>query len=204
MLWTTPPPPRLVILGVAASDCHVVANQLIARYLRDEGFEVENLGACTSVEEFASACVRRPEAEALLIGSLNGHIHEDLRGLREARRAGRVHCPVVVGGNLSVGNGESLSSDRRLYALGVDRIVHDPATLPAVLTELRATDGQAAADDDRTVVKRPLTDRAAADGTVTDQVAGGQTVGGQAVEGQTVGGQTVGAGALWSAHARAS
>ncbi|GHA26861.1 methylaspartate mutase [Streptomyces tauricus] len=142
MPWTTPPPRRLVILGVAASDCHVVANQLIARFLRDEGFEVENLGACTPVEEFARACVRRPEAEAVLVGSLNGHIHEDLRGLREAKRAGRVHCPVVVGGNLSVGCGRSLASDRRLYALGVDRIVHDPATLPTVLAELRTAESQ--------------------------------------------------------------
>ncbi|MFJ8934137.1 cobalamin-dependent protein [Streptomyces sp. NPDC102365] len=143
MSWTTPPPRRVVILGVAASDCHVVANQLIARFLRDEGFEVENLGACTPVEEFARACVRRPEAEALLVGSLNGHIHEDLRGLREAKRSGRVHCPVVVGGNLSVGSSKSVLSDRRLYALGVDRIVHDPATLPIVLTELRTAGGRA-------------------------------------------------------------
>ncbi|MFE7030806.1 cobalamin-dependent protein [Streptomyces sp. NPDC057621] len=141
MPWTTAPPRRLVILGVAASDCHVVANQLIARFLRDEGFEVENLGACTPVEEFARACARRPEAEALLVGSLNGHVHEDLRGLREAKRSGRVHCPVVVGGNLSVGSSKSPASDRRLYALGVDRIVHDPATLPAVLAQLRSAGG---------------------------------------------------------------
>ncbi|MFD0307028.1 cobalamin-dependent protein [Streptomyces sp. NPDC127119] len=162
MPWTTAPPRRLVILGVAASDCHVVANQLIARFLRDEGFEVENLGACTPVEEFARACVRRPEAEALLVGSLNGHIHEDLRGLREAKRSGRVHCPVVVGGNLSVGSSKSLSSDRRLYALGVDRIVRDPATLPTVLAELRTAGGHFTVD------------RAVADRAVSGQAVGAQ------------------------------
>ncbi|MGW6012012.1 cobalamin-dependent protein [Streptomyces sp. NPDC055210] len=177
MPWTTAPPRRLVILGVAASDCHVVANQLIARFLRDEGFEVENLGACTPVEEFARACVRRPEAEALLVGSLNGHIHEDLRGLREAKRSGRVHCPVVVGGNLSVGSSKSLSSDRRLYALGVDRIVHDPATLPTALAELRS---------------------AGRHFTV------GRAVDGRAVADRAVSGQAVGAEPAWSGPARVS
>lgn len=49
---------RLVILGVAASDSHAVANHLIAHALRGLGFEVENLGTCTPVEEFAEACER--------------------------------------------------------------------------------------------------------------------------------------------------
>ncbi|MEU8827781.1 cobalamin-dependent protein [Streptomyces sp. NPDC048636] len=135
---------RLVILGVAASDCHVVANQLIAHALRGHGFEVVNLGACTPVEEFARAYRARPEAEAILIGSLNGHVHEDLRDLPEARRSGRIGCPVIVGGNLSVGSVKDPSSLSRLYDLGVDRIVEDPDDLPAVLDRLRATRAEVA------------------------------------------------------------
>lgn len=136
---------RLVVLGVAASDSHVVANQLIAHFLAEVGFHVVNLGACTSVEEFADACAAHPQAEAVLIGSLNGHVHEDLRDLAEAKRSGRIRCPVVVGGNLSVGSRKDPSALARLYACGVDRIVADPADLPAVLDELRAaraTDGR--------------------------------------------------------------
>ncbi|QKV91471.1 cobalamin B12-binding domain-containing protein [Streptomyces sp. NA02950] len=135
---------RLVILGVAASDCHVVANQLIAYALRGQGFEVVNLGACTPVEEFARAYREHPEAEAILIGSLNGHVHEDLRDLPEARRSGRIGCPVVVGGNLSVGSVKDPSAVSRLYDLGVDRIVEDPDDLPAVLDRLRATRAEVA------------------------------------------------------------
>ena len=60
---------RLLILGVAASDSHAVANILIARYLRGLGFEVVNLGPCTPVAEFARACRDHPAAEAVLIGS---------------------------------------------------------------------------------------------------------------------------------------
>jgi len=128
---------RLVILGVAASDSHVVANQLIAHSLRAQGFDVVNLGACTPVDEFASACAEHPDAEAVLIGSLNGHAADDLRELPDAKRSGRIHCPVVLGGNLSVGSQEDPGIRHRLYALGVDRILDYPADLPALLDELR-------------------------------------------------------------------
>ncbi|MFF9086516.1 cobalamin-dependent protein [Streptomyces sp. NPDC014991] len=130
---------RTVILGVAASDSHAVANHLIAYALRGAGFDVVNLGTCTPVEEFAQACATHPDAEAVIIGSLNGHIHEDLRGLAETKRSGKIPCPVVVGGNLSVGSHKDGSAHERLYALGVDHILTDPGELPALLDELRAT-----------------------------------------------------------------
>jgi methylaspartate mutase sigma subunit len=127
---------RKVILGVAASDAHAVANHLIAYSLRGLGFTVINLGTCTSVSEFAAACGEHQDAEAVLIGSLNGHVHEDLRDLPEAKASGAITCPVIVGGNLSVGSKKDPSAHRRLYALGVDVILDDPARLPAVLDEL--------------------------------------------------------------------
>ncbi|MEV6328785.1 cobalamin-dependent protein [Streptomyces sp. NPDC051909] len=129
---------RVVVLGVAASDSHAVANHLIAHGLRELGFTVVNLGTCTGVAEFAAACAEHPEAEAVLIGSLNGHIHEDLRDLPAARESGAIRCPVVVGGNLSVGSHKDASAHERLYALGVDRILTDAQQLPGVLDELRA------------------------------------------------------------------
>lgn len=137
--------PRTVILGVAASDSHAVANHLIAYSLRGLGFDVVNLGTCTPVEEFAEACEQYPEAEAVVIGSLNGHVHEDLRGLAQAKRSGRIGCPVVVGGNLSVGSHKDASAHGRLYAMGVDHILADPAQLPALLDELRAVRSRPAA-----------------------------------------------------------
>ncbi len=133
----SPGGPRLVILGVAASDSHAVANHLIALSLGELGYSVVNLGPCTSIAEFAAACQQHPAAEAVLIGSLNGHAHEDLRDLPAARKAGLINCPVVVGGNLSVGSRKDPAAHERLYALGVDRIVTDIADLPAVLDELR-------------------------------------------------------------------
>jgi methylaspartate mutase sigma subunit len=135
---------RTVILGVAASDSHAVANHLIAYALRAHGFQVVNLGTCTTVSEFAAAYREYPDAEAVLIGSLNGHAYEDLSDLPEARQLGLLNCPVIVGGNLSVGSHKNATDIDRLYTLGVDRVLTDPAELPRVLNEL--SDGRAAAD----------------------------------------------------------
>ncbi|GAA5028095.1 cobalamin-dependent protein [Streptomyces siamensis] len=129
--------PRTVILGVAASDSHVVANHLIAHALRARGFHVVNLGTCTPVAEFAEAHAEHPEAEAVIIGSLNGHAHEDLRELPDARARGQLGCPVILGGNLSVGSRKDSSDLERLRQLGVDVILSDPELLPATLDELR-------------------------------------------------------------------
>ncbi|MFI9584384.1 cobalamin-dependent protein [Streptomyces sp. NPDC052236] len=129
---------RLVILGVAASDSHAVANHLIAMRLRLDGFVVINLGVCTPLEEFAEALEAYPGAEAAIIGSLNGHAYEDLRRLPALRRSGRLRVPVVLGGNLSVGSRKTDTHIRELRALGVDHIVEDPDDLTALLDAIRA------------------------------------------------------------------
>lgn len=128
--------PRVVILGVAASDAHAVANQLIAMMLRQHGFVVINLGVCTPLEEFAEAYRAHPYAEAILIGSLNGHAYEDLKGLPQLRSTGELACPFIVGGNLSVGSNKSPETANRLRDLGVDHILDTAEQLPALLDRL--------------------------------------------------------------------
>ncbi|MFD9948504.1 cobalamin-dependent protein [Nonomuraea sp. NPDC059023] len=124
-----------VVLGVAASDAHAVANQLIAASLRLAGFVVVNLGVCTPLQEFAAAVDDHPETLAVAIGSMNGHAYDDLSDLPLLRAAGRLPCPVLLGGNLAVG-GDGETDHARLRALGVDHIVADPADLPGLLTRL--------------------------------------------------------------------
>jgi methylaspartate mutase sigma subunit len=133
---TTTTAPRVVILGVAASDAHAVANQLIAMMLRQQGFVVINLGVCTPLEEFAEAYRAHPQAEAVLIGSLNGHAYEDLKDLPHLRSAGQLACPIIIGGNLSVGSHKSPETVNRLRALGVDHILEDAHQLTALLNKL--------------------------------------------------------------------
>jgi methylaspartate mutase sigma subunit len=126
----------LVILGVAESDAHAVANQLIAYHLRSDGFAVLNLGACTSIAEFADACRRHPEALAVVIGTTNGHALEDLQPLRQAKDRLEIPCPVILGGNLWVGADKPSDIEDRFHALGVDRIIERPSDLVSSLESL--------------------------------------------------------------------
>jgi methylaspartate mutase sigma subunit len=133
------PPAAKVILGVAASDAHVVANHLIALQLRNLGYQVINLGACTPVSDFLDCAARNPDAIAIVIGSVNGHAIEDLRPLRAARDEGLLRWPVIVGGNLSVGSTKTGQEADNLYALGVDRVLGSVEELFEVLGEYRTT-----------------------------------------------------------------
>lgn len=140
---------RTVILGVAASDAHAVANHLIAHSLRDEGFDVVNLGVNTTVEEFFAALRDNPDAEAIIIGSINGHAYEDLLDLPDARAETGTDCPVILGGNLSVGSHKADDHLQRLYDLGVDHILQDADEIVALLDKLLAA---RTADDAETTV----------------------------------------------------
>ena len=128
----------LVILGVAASDPHVVANHLIAMHLRENGFEVVNLGACTPALAFMEAWQRHPSALAILIGSLNGHAVEDLADLAMLKRDFQVRCPIIAGGNLSVGAVKDGEEHARLIAIGVDAVLTDADDILPFLQELIA------------------------------------------------------------------
>ncbi|ACY16852.1 cobalamin-dependent protein [Haliangium ochraceum] len=132
------PPLGTIILGVAASDSHVVGNYLLAHYLREHGLEVVNLGVCTPLAEFMRAYEQHPDALAIAIGSLNGHAVEDLRQLALLKRRHRVTCPVFVGGNLSVGSQKRDDVASTLTRLGVTKVLASPEQL---LAELRLLSG---------------------------------------------------------------
>jgi methylaspartate mutase sigma subunit len=125
-----------IVMGVAASDAHVVANHLIAMYLRRLGFNVTNLGACTPTEDFMRAASRCDGLVAVVIGSLNGHALDDLADLPVLKAQYRVTAPIVVGGNLSVGAIKSDEVFEKLTALGVDSVLAHPAQLVDALRSL--------------------------------------------------------------------
>ncbi|WP_250465954.1 MULTISPECIES: cobalamin-dependent protein [unclassified Caballeronia] len=125
-----------IVLGVAVSDPHVVANHLIAMYLRRQNFKVINLGACTSSEEFMQAASQADDLVAILIGSLNGHARADLADLPELRARYDVTAPIIVGGNLSVGAVKSDQVVQDLHALGVDMVLRHPREVMHVLSNM--------------------------------------------------------------------
>jgi methylaspartate mutase sigma subunit len=111
-----------VILGVAASDSHAVANHSIAHFLRSHGFCVTNLGVCTPLSEFMAAYDAEPTTIAIAIGSLNGHAREDLEGLAELKIRHRVACPVFLGGNV-IRDGDIHEAAAVFGRCGVTKIV---------------------------------------------------------------------------------
>jgi methylaspartate mutase sigma subunit len=128
-----------VILGVAASDAHAVANHLIAFMLRKLRYRVVNLGVCTLISEFIQSGLENPAALAVVIGSVNGHVVEDLGPLRQAKDDGLLPFPVIVGGNLSVGSVKSGNEGQALHDLGVDYVLGDIDELVQLLERLRRT-----------------------------------------------------------------
>ena len=136
--------PETIILGVAASDAHVVANHLIAFQLRHLGYQVVNLGACTPVSDFVECAAAHPDVLAVVIGSINGHAVEDLTPLRAAKDQNLLPCPVIVGGNLSVGSTKTGRESEVLRALGADHVLADIGELVRLLEDLRAARGRAA------------------------------------------------------------
>lgn len=134
-----------VILGVAVSDAHAVANKLIDFMLSDAGFRVINLGPCTPVADFVACFAEHTSAVAVAIGSLNGHAVHDLAPLREAKNNGLLTCPVIVGGNLCVGGTGRDVAAAALRELGVDYVLDDANELIALLSRLAAEHPLAAA-----------------------------------------------------------
>ncbi|MES0007848.1 cobalamin-dependent protein [Mesorhizobium sp. M0062] len=127
---------RVIILGVAESDAHVVANKLIEFELSLAGFTVINLGACTPIAEFVGAFQAHPYADAIVIGSLNGHAYEDLKSIGDAKKDLLISCPIIVGGNLGVTRDQAARTKDELLSIGVDYVLDDAAQLPFLLHQL--------------------------------------------------------------------
>ena len=48
---------KTVVIGVIGADAHAVGNKIIDLTLRNQGFEVVNLGVMVSQEEFINAAI---------------------------------------------------------------------------------------------------------------------------------------------------
>lgn len=124
-----------IIVAMTESDAHVVANKLLEVYLQEQGYSIINLGACTPLREVAeTAAANAPQA--IVLGSQNGHALEDISGLSSLKTEFHIDCPVILGGNLSVGAEKSDDLERKLKTAGVDFICQDFEDLSALLEEL--------------------------------------------------------------------
>jgi len=113
-----------VVTGVVGNDIHVVANRLIDISLQSRGFEVFNLGVNTYLEEFIDAVVET-DAQILLISSLNGEAEGWCRELYKFKDQDNLKNVVfVIGGNLSVGEGDESQIISKFKEYGFDLVFH--------------------------------------------------------------------------------
>jgi methylaspartate mutase sigma subunit len=115
---------KQVVLAMTESDAHVVGNKLLEIFLEESGFRVNNRGACTPLREVFEVA-SQDNFLAIILGSQNGHALEDLEKLKVLRNEFNTYCPVILGGNLSVGAEKSANINERFALAGVDYIVSD-------------------------------------------------------------------------------
>lgn len=127
-----------VLTGTVGMDAHVIGTKIISRALREEGFNVIELGILTPPEEFIQAAVET-NADAMLMSSLYGMAELDLRGFKEkCIEAGLENVILYIGGILGVGRHDFAEDDKKFRAMGFDRVYPPEADIRAAMEELKA------------------------------------------------------------------
>jgi methylaspartate mutase S subunit len=127
-----------VITGTVGQDSHSIGTRLLSRVLRDNGFNVVELGGLTSPEEFIHAA-QETDANAILMSSLYGMAEIDLAGFKDACiEAGLEDVLLYLGGYLMVGRHDWTEAENRFKALGFDRVYPPDVDLDKAIEDLRA------------------------------------------------------------------
>ena len=92
-----------IVIGVIGADVHAVGNKIIEYILKENGFNVANVGVLSSQEDFINAAIET-NAPMILVSSLYGQGELDCRGMRDkCIEAGIPDVILYVGGNIVVG-----------------------------------------------------------------------------------------------------
>lgn len=118
-----------LIIGTIGHDAHIIGSYVLTYALKEAGYNVVNLGAMVSQEEFIAAAVET-KADAILVSSLYGMGIIDCEGLREkATEAGLKDIKLYAGGSLTTDDRPWENIRRRLEEIGFTR-AYPPGTLP--------------------------------------------------------------------------
>jgi len=126
-----------VVTGTVGVDAHVIGTKIISRVLREEGFNVVELGAQTPPEEFIKAA-QETDADAIMMSSLYGMAEIDLQGFKEkCLEAGLGKVLLYIGGILGVMKHDFKEDEEKFKKLGFDRVYPPEADIRAAIKDLR-------------------------------------------------------------------
>ena len=113
---------KTIVIGVIGADVHAVGNRIIEYVLKENGYNVVNIGVLSSQEDFINAAIES-SADMIMVSSLYGHGEIDCRGFREkCDEAGLKGIKLYVGGNIVVGKQDFKDVERRFKEMGFDRV----------------------------------------------------------------------------------
>jgi methylaspartate mutase S subunit len=126
-----------IITGTVGQDSHVIGSKILSRVLREEGFNVVELGGLTPPEEFIKAA-QETAADAILISSLYGMAELDLAGFKDkCVEAGLGDVLLYLGGNLAVGRHNFKEDERKFKSMGFDRVYPPEVDLKVAVSDLK-------------------------------------------------------------------
>ena len=128
---------RTIVTGTAGQDSHVIGIKILSRFLKDEGFNVIELGGLTPPEDFIKAA-QETAADAILVSSLYGMAEIDLVGFKEkCIEAGLGDVLLYLGGNLAVGRHDFKDDEEKFRIMGFDRVYPPEVDLATVVSDLK-------------------------------------------------------------------
>jgi len=126
----------VVVSGVIGNDIHVVANRVLQLCLEAIGFRVVNIATNNMPEDFIEAALE-VDAQAVLIGSLNGEAPHWCRNLRAGfAAAGKGDIWIYLGGNVVTGQWEPERVQAYFRDLGIDRVYYGATDFDDMIAQL--------------------------------------------------------------------
>lgn len=127
--------PAAIIIG-SLQDIHNFGVRVLTYALQKAGFQVIDMGAMLTQEDFIKAAIET-DAKAILVSSSYGHAAIDCQGMRQkCEEAGRGDILLYIGGNLVVSKQSQdwQEIERAFQEAGFNRI-YPPSVTPAQVIE---------------------------------------------------------------------
>jgi methylaspartate mutase sigma subunit len=120
---------RTALVSSLPSDSHTWNLVFLELLLREQGYEVFNLGSCVPTDQLLEQCLRF-NPDVVVLSSVNGHGHIEAREAIAAIRSNPdlKDTAVVVGGKLGVLGEGNTQFTAGLLAAGFDAVFTDSAS----------------------------------------------------------------------------